>query len=441
MTINNYSDIDQEIVANNTSHSEAEKNLYHICDNIGPRFVGTPGYLESAEYMAEVFRGYGLDKVELEEFPLMAWKRGDVATLSIVSPMKRDIPCHELPYSGSTPKGGVSAEVIDIGSGTKDDLDRLGDQLKGKLALCTGLSSHRSDIYQACEARGAVGFLLSCPKPGGIFQTGSIKYNEQGSIPGFSISNESTLLIQRLSAKGIALKLQIESDSGCESDVTWNVVAEIRGTEFPDEWVVMGGHLDSHEISSGAFDNGAGAVLVTETARLLSSLKGQLKRSFRFILFSGEEVGLLGSHFHAESHAEELKRARFMLNADTPASGFPKGLHFHAMPSAESYMNELSKEMGEPLAFKSFFHSHSDHYPFVLQGLPTAGMGGGSEGPPMESWYHMEADTPDKVPFESVNAGASFAARFLLRASNEESWPFGHRSEEEVKELVASLGH
>lgn len=441
MSSNPYAEIDHKIVADNRSNSEAEKHLYHICDNIGPRFVGTPGYRASADYMASVFRSYGMDKVELEEFKLNAWKRGKIASLSIVSPMARELPCHELPYSGSTPVGGLSGQVLDVGAGTKEELEKIGDQLRGKIALCTGLSAHRSVIYQHCEELGAVAFLLSCPKPGGIFQTGSIKYNEQGSIPAFSISSESTSLIQRLTKKGIELELHVESDSSCEADVTWNIVGEFQGKDCPDEWVIMGGHLDSHEISSGAFDNAAGAVLVTETARLLSKIKDQLKRSFRFILFSGEEVGLLGSHFHAETRSEELKKARFMLNADTPATGFPKGLHFHAMPSGEDYMQELSKEMGEPLAFKSFFHSHSDHYPFVLQGLPTAGMGGGSEGPAMESWYHMEADTPEKVPFASVNAGSAFAARFLLRASNEENWPFEHRSQEEIDELVASLEH
>jgi carboxypeptidase Q len=436
-----YHDIDEQIVRENSERSEAEKHLNYICDDIGPRFVGTPGYIASAEYMADVFRGYGMDRVELEEFTLNVWRRDQSAFVKVLSPSERELPSYELPYSGFTSEEGVKGGVIDVGSGTKEEIEALGDQLKGNIALCTGLSSHRSEIYERCEERGAIAFLLGCPKEGSNFQTGSIKYNEAGKIPGFSISQESTLLLQRLIEKGAELELLVKSRSFCEKDVTWNVVAEIEGKENPDEWVLMGGHLDSHEISPGAFDNAAGAMLVTETARLLSFHKEKLKRSMRFILFSGEEVGLLGAYHHAKAHSNELKKARFMLNSDTPAAGFPKGLHFHAMPHGEQYIDKLSEEMGEPLTFKTFFHSHSDHYPFVLQGLPTAGMGGGSEGPKMDSWYHMEADTPEKVPFDSVNAGAAFAARFLFRASNEESWPFEHRTQGEVDRLVESLNH
>jgi len=436
MTSNPYFEIDQQILADNKGTSQIRRNLYHLCDMVGPRFVGTPGYRKAVDHMAQIFRGYNMDRVEREEFGLNVWRRGSKATVAIISPVARELPCHELPYSGSTPRGGAKAELVHIGKGTEGDFLALGDKVRGRMALCTGLSSHRSEIYKLCAARGAVAFLLTCPKPGGGFQTGSVCYNQQGAIPAFSISQESALLLQRLMDREPGLQLHVESDSICERDVSWNVVAELHGQDRPDEWVLMGGHLDSHDISPCAFDNGAGAVLVTETARLLSAHRLSLERSCRFVLFSAEEVGLLGSHHHAQVNTEQLKRTRFMLNADTPATGFPKGLFFHGIPSGEAFINELSQEFGEPLFFKSRYHCHSDHYPFILQGLPTAGMGGGPEGRKLESWYHMVGDTPEKVSLESLDAGAVFAARFLLRASNRKHWPFAHRSPAEVKALV-----
>ena len=120
-------------------------------------------------------------------------------------------------------------------------------------------------------------------------------------------------------ARNQALRFTLATDATIEQDTTWNVLGELRGSEYPDELVIMGGHLDSHEIGPGAFDNGAGVLMVIEAARLLAKQRTHLKRTIRFIGFAGEEVGLLGSHYHAKTHAAQLREARFMLNCVTPA--------------------------------------------------------------------------------------------------------------------------
>jgi Zn-dependent M28 family amino/carboxypeptidase len=241
------------------------------------------------------------------------------------------------------------------------------------------------------------------------------------------------LQIQRLAGKDEGV-FQLTTHGSLEPATTWNVVGELPGVEFPDELVVIGGHLDSHEIGPGAFDNAAGTVVVMEAARLLAKQRKHLKRTIRFIGFAGEEIGLLGSHCHAAKHAAELQKARFMLNCDMPSLGRPRGLAFHKCPKAEPYMALLAEQMETPVLCQNRAHCHSDHYPFILQGVPTAGVAGGKFGPAIQHFAHMAGDTPDKISLTDLRDTAAFIARMLVRAANDDQWPDMRRSAAEVSD-------
>ena len=433
MKNNPFESLDRDILGESGESGEMEKNLFALCDDIGPRFAGTRGYRDAADFMLEKFKSYGMDSAALEPFEFTAWRRGTPAEFSLCSPSEELFPCYDLPYSASTGPEGIIGELVDIGAGAAKDLEAIGDRLKGRLALVTKPGGHRMGIYAQCVKQEAVGFIWGNSVPGMMLATGSVTEAEPGKIPAASIAHESVLRIQRLlKHAGETCGFHLRTNSSVETDTTWNVVADLPGSTCPDEWVIIGGHLDSHDIGPAAYDNGAGAVMVLETARLMVKIRKHLKRSVRFIHFAGEEVGLIGSHYHARTHAEEMQKARFMLNCDMPSLGRPRGIAFHECPKAPDYMKMLEQQMEMELVCQNRSHCHSDHYPFILQGLPTAGVGGGPLGPKTQNFYHMAADTPDKVSLTDLRDCAAFAARFLIRAANDDNWPDMRRTKEEI---------
>lgn len=433
MNKNPFIDIDREILADSGTSREVEKNLLSLCDDIGPRFAGTDGYRRAADFMLGRYKSYGFENARLEPFPFTAWRRGKKAEFTTVSPRQHTFECYMLPYGAATGSEGIEAELVHIGNGSPDQINAHADDIRGRFVLspCTG--THRTEVYARCVELGAVGFVFSNSTPGMILATGSAANAEEGKIPAVGIAYETALYIQRLlKEKGKRPRFRLITSGGFEASTTWNVVAELPGTDFPDEPVIMGGHLDSHDIGPCAYDNGAGAVMVLEAARLLTARKRHLKRPIRFINFAAEEIGLLGSRYHASQHAEELRKARFMLNCDMPSLGRPRGLGFHECPKAATYLDALSEQMGMDLVCQNRSHCHSDHYPFILQGLPTAGVAGGKFGPAIQHFYHCAADTPDKISFTDLRDCAAFAARFLIRAANDENWPDMRRTPEEI---------
>lgn len=425
--------MEKKLLTDAADSVELTRNLATLCDGIGPRFAGTAGYRRAADFVLERFRDYRLENAHLEPFSFIAWRRGAPASLALIKPELRDIECYALPYSAATGENGVTAGIVDVGDGGAASVEANHRRIRGRFVLTDGAAGHRTVLYERCAALGARGFILSNPKPGMMLHTGTVANGKGGVIPAVSVAYESARLLQRLAADaGDALRLRLMVNATLEADTTLNVLGELRGSAHPDELVIIGGHLDSHEIGPGAYDNGAGVLMVMEVARLLARQRRQLKRTVRFIAFAAEEIGLLGSHYHAKSHAAELQKARFMLNCDMPSLGRPHGLGFHECPKGSAYLEKLSEAMGEPILCQNRHHCHSDHYPFILQRVPTAGVASGPLDPPLQQFIHMAADTVDKVPVAALQETAAFAACALLYIANDEQWPNMQRSKAEV---------
>jgi hypothetical protein len=135
-----------------------------------------------------------------------------------------------------------------------------------------------------------------------------------------------------------------------------------------------------------------------------------------------------------------MKGIRLMLNLDCLAMSRPKGFVFHKVPGAADYVDMLREQMQEPLPFRDHVHHHSDHFPFLLEGVPTAEIGGGFFNPGVKAFAHMAGDTPDKVSMIDLREESALAARLLLRALNDSQWPFRTRTPEEVDELLEKTG-
>lgn len=431
MAVNRFAEIDRKLAACSMASSEVEDDLAVLCDVVGPRFAGTPGYRRAANFMKNRFRAYKLDRAELEPFEFTAWRRGRrPAGLTMISPVRRQFECYDLPYSAATGKRGITAEIIDIGGGSAAEIKSAGRRIRGRFVLTDGSAGHRTELYRRCSEKGAAGFILGNRVEGMMLHTGTVANGKGGAGPAVSIACETARQIQRMLRQGM-VRMKLITESKLELAETWNVAGELTGVELPEELVIIGGHLDSHDIGPGAYDNACGSVLVIEVARLLASQRKHLKRTVRFIGFAAEEIGLLGSHQYARAHADELKKARFMLNCDTPSLGAPFGLAFHEYPAAESYIATIAKEMKMPLILQNRNHAHSDHYPFILQGVPTAGVGGGG-ALKNKRFDHMAADTFDKVPVAELRETSAFIASMIMRAANDERWPAKRRTKAAV---------
>ena len=324
-------DAERQLIGEIWTSDEAYLNLVYLCDEIGNRWAGSPSEHAAGEFIQSKLVAYGLEKVHLEPVPFGAWERGE-ATLRMTAPVERTFSCVALPYC---PAGEVEGELIDVGDGEEDDFARLGDAVRGKIAVSaaetnpvgrpSGKLSHRSDKLARAVAAGATAFVFVNQNPGLLHITGGI--GGPGGTPariiGIGVSWETGSAILRLAKReGGPGRLAIRTGGRFFENTSYNVVGELPGSRWPDELVLAGGHYDGHDISQGALDDGAGTVVGMEAARALAALPREaIGRTIRFILFCGEEVGLFGSWAYTAAHADEAARTRFMLNLDTAGRG------------------------------------------------------------------------------------------------------------------------
>ena len=436
---NPFLELDRAIIADAYTSDETRTVLLGLCDAVGIRFAGTDGEREGAEFIARKFDEYGMDSVSIEEFPFDAWRRGADARLAITGEISRAIPSIALPYGAPTPPDGIEAEIVDIGPGSAKDVERHRDQIRNRIVISEASAAHRSEVYGRIIKAGALAYVMPGRAPGMILPTGCVSFGAAGKIPAVGIPYESGQFLQRLLENG-PVRVRLHTYDTVEPGTCRNVVGEVRGTEHPDELVVVGGHMDSHDVAPGAVDNASGVTCAIEAARLVSLQRTHIKRTVRCIGFGGEEVGLLGSYDYADRHASEMAQIRLMLNLDCVVMSRPKGFVFHKIPGAGAYVESLRMQMREPLPFIDRVHNHSDHFPFLMKGVPTAEIGGGRFDPRVKAFAHMAGDTPDKVSFTDLREEAALAARLLLRAANDPNWPFGPRTPDEIDELLISTG-
>lgn len=427
MTADPYLAIDPALEQTSRDSDTLRRNLYHLCDTIGPRFSGTEGYRHAAQYMLELFKSYGLEQTQLEPFEIQAFRRGPDATLEMKFPAEERLACYELVYSAATGPDGAKANVLHLENGLPEHFKIHSDKITDQFVLITGGGRHRMDIYEDCVRHNAAGMIYTHHTPGMVLCSGSVGHGQPGDIPAVSIGREAGLKLARL-AETQTVTLQLTTQSFCEPTTTWNVIGELPGTTHPDEFIIVGGHLDSHEIGPGAYDNGAGAVTVMEIARLLASQRQHLQRTIRFIGFAAEEVGLLGSAYHAEAHADELNRARLMFNCDMPGTNPPWIVAAHRFAAFEDYVPKLNASMNESIAYRLATHHHSDHYPFTRRGVPGLALCGSRSEIKNPGFGHTAGDTPEKLPTGGLAHGALLSARIILRAANEDDWPMADES-------------
>lgn len=416
-------------------------NLEVLCDDFGSRWGGTEGERRAAEFLLGCFRDYGLSNARLEPFAYVGWERG-AAALRVIAPVEREIPCISLPMS---PPGVREGQFVYVGDGAPAEFAAAADRLPGAAAMvCSqpprGLNRtvHRSEKYHRTALAGAAVFVYMNQYAGYGPETGSIANDREALIPGVALSREHGELLRRLERRCGPLTLRVETTDRSRTMTSWNVVAELPGGSRTDEWILLGCHYDGHDISQGAHDPASGVVAVLEAARVLARhAADRTGCGIRFVEFGIEETGLLGAKRYAAEHRDELDSFRFMLNLDAAGSPGPKGLIVNRWPELTPFWTRCEREMAAELPIGQKTSAFSDHFPFFLEGVPTAMMGDPNHVNTGRGFDHTAYDTLDKVYLGDLREAASVAARLLLRMSLEEPWPAKRRSEEAVRALMA----
>ncbi len=443
-------EIDRQIAGEAWTSDRTYQNLLRLCDDFGHRFGGSDSEHRAAVYIEDRMKDYGLQNVEQHRFPMYSWTRG-TCLLAMTAPIERSFSAISMPYTNS---GNFEGDVVDVGEGEADDFARLGDRVKGKIVLTDAETnrpgeskSHRTDKYQRAVEAGAIACIFLNQNPGMLHISGALYARHPGgesvvdheaAIPGIGISYEAGSAIRRLAQRGTPrVRIRVENSTFISHSA--NVVGEIPGGELADEVILLGGHYDGHDISQGASDNAAGAVVAMEVGRLLAPFAGQLKRTVRIACFGCEEIGLLGSWHNAGSYADGKngKTLRLMVNLDGAGrgQGGQEILTATADSALASYFDRLVDEHNVKLDTRSSLSVHSDHFPYFMAGFPSVGLSSrdATAGMIGRGYGHTEADTVDKVNLRGLQSASMVVATVAAAVANDSDLPFERFDEAEVE--------
>lgn len=344
-----YAKVASEIIGTALVQSEAYEKLEYLSDRIGNRISGSPQLDQAIEWAVKSMKADGLENVHTEAAKVPHWVRGEEFA-EMVAPAKHKFTILGLGGTVGTPAEGITAEVVVVRN--FDELDKLGEQVKGKIVAYN--FPMRKDVSpdqgygEAVRYRGngairaakygAVGVLvrsvttvsLSTP------HTGAMRYQDDvPKIPAAAVTIENAELMQRLSLQGekIVVKLKLGAQTLPDADSA-NVIGEIRGSEHPEEVIVVSGHIDSWDVGTGSNDDGAGSVIAMEAVHTLARLKLRPRRTIRVVLFTNEENGLKGAVAYGETHKDEVSKHVATLEAD---SGGTRPVGFSFKGKDESY--------------------------------------------------------------------------------------------------------
>lgn len=432
--------------------TDVYRDIERLADQIGPRLTGSSPARQAEQYVLERMREIGLNDVHSEAWLLArSWQRGP-ATASLVAPFSLPIPIAAYGWSGSTPhQTGTASVVLLDADKVAEHLDVLvrsqGASWRGKILLVSNRSSAPMGVYanllplvKAATAAHGIAVLRHDTRPGaGMVHAEPLsavlpKAIDPTLIPALDLPEECDELLEHLLRSGQTVRMQISVHNGFStgSVASRNVVGEIQGAVSPEQVVLVGAHLDSWDLGTGATDDGFGATAVLGVAQALVQSRLRPRRTIRFVLFTGEEQGLLGSTAYVQAHREELSNvvAAFALDwgagriVKLPVSG-----HLELLPILRQ-LNTLAPELGlEPPSDGWMFMT--DAYAFTLVGLP--GIAPLVQSPAYYEQAHSVEDTLDKVKSADLQQSVAVLslASFLLADSPE--LPKTHFTEQQTR--------
>ena len=397
--------------------TEGYDRLTYLCYRIGARLSGSPALERAIAWAVEQMKAAGLSNVRVIPAKVPHWVRG-AESARMLEPVDKPLHMLGLGMSVGTPPGGIAADVVAVSS--FEELARLGrGQVQGKVVLYNEVYRgygetvpYRSAGPSRAAALGAVAVLVRSVTPLAmqIPHTGTLRYDEsQPRIPAAAVSPEDAMMMARLCAGGVRVKVRLEMEARTEPDAdSGNAIGEIPGRERPEEVVVMGGHIDSWDVGQGAQDDGAAIMASLQAAALIKKLGLQPRRTLRVAFWVNEENGSRGAQAYRAWVGDQIGSHAAAIEMDGGAET-PRG--FGAAVDQRSF--ETLRQIGkllDPIGAGEITTGGGgeDIAPLLLDGVP--GLAERAAGTHYFDWHHTEADTLDKVDPEDFRKSVAAMA-------------------------------
>jgi carboxypeptidase Q len=471
--------LDKKILAEAKNGSGIMANLTYLSDMIGPRLTGSAALKKANEWTAEKMRSYGLSNVHLEGWTIpVGWERG-TASMKIIEPnIGRPLTVAAMGWTPGT-NGKITGEVVVLNAKNSQELAKYKGKLKNAIVLrgepariagvtergfgferrranvdekgnrkgdgkkengkadappprpqrdFQAMMNFRRELNDFLHKEGAAVLLMDAQKPHGLLNMtgswrGTDRVNASEPLPSLFVVHEHYAQLYRLATRPAPAKTCVEVEIDNKSIPgpvpVYNTVGEIPGTEKPDEFVVLGAHLDSWDLGQGTTDNGTGSCVVLEAARILVKSGIRPKRTIRFVLFTGEEQGLHGSKEYVKSHKDEMAKTSMALVHDT-GTGKVVGFYMQGRevckPILEKELVSL-KELGVT-EYNMNSMNGTDHASFDDEKVNVPGFAVMQDPAEYRFSHHSQSDTLDKAREPDLIQGAQVLAVAGVRIAN-----------------------
>lgn len=433
LTVEEYQETADRIVARARSQETGWNRLSELCTRFPHRLSGTQPLEDCIDWVLEQMVLDGFDNVRGEAVEVPHWERR-AEELTVLGEAPYRLGVIALGGSISTPTGGLEAPVLVVTS--FEDLERRKEEAAGKIVVYNvpfttygETGRYRWDGPSKAAQVGAVASLVRSVTPNSLatVHTGGMSYDEKYErIPAGAISVEAASMFERQQRSGIPARVKLVLETEVFPDApSRNVIAEIRGSEKPNEVVVLGGHIDGWDVGEGAQDDAGGILICWEALRLLKSLGMRPRRTIRVVLWTNEENGLRGAKGYRAAHDEEVANHVLAIESDYGTfhpTGYTYGGNEMARSELQSVVNLLRSSVGPMEITKG--GGGADIGPLMAQGVPGAGLMHKDE---RYFWYHhSDADTLEKIDKEDFrNCVATLAVTVFVVADMPQRLTFG----------------
>jgi Iap family predicted aminopeptidase len=432
--------INAEVLEN----SKAYTTLKEATSTIGHRLTGSENGKKAEEYTFNKFKEYGYD-VQFQEFETKAWARGTIA-VTIDGDTVKAVTLGHAPVEAD-----VTGELVDMGNGLEADYTAQPGAAKDKLVLVyIGVlegspegtrNLHRSEKTAIAIKNGAKGVVIFNQVDKGVLLTGTASVTgELIPIPAICIAKEKGFELKEKLKTGKKVQAHITMTNHSDVIKARNVVATLKGSELPEEKIIIGGHLDSWDLATGAIDNGIGSFAILDIARAFKANKLQPKRTIQFVMFMGEEQGLLGSTYMVDQAVKDgsIENIKYMFNIDM--GGNPIGVNAGGKLSDTTFFKNIGVEIAAiDTIYKNKFSNrsglHSDHQPFMLEGVPILSITSNLDRS-IYGCYHSDCDDFNLVNEAHIRNTARFGTMILYALANAEKLPAYKMDSETTKQFM-----
>jgi hypothetical protein len=430
--------------------SPIDKQLRVLTDEIGGRVPGTSAMDLAVQWGLTSFKAAGGENVHAEPFTIaQGWGEG-ATSFQVTAPVQFKVRAVSFGWSPAI-AAPINARVVNVGDGTEADFAMAGNIAGAIVVARTGVLNKLDDLFeeylkapgvidQAVKGKAAAVAFLASREHDILYRHIHTQSGKIDVIPLLVIAREDGERIARLQEAGQKLQARLVMPNKIGGAIkSSNVMAEIRGSEKPNEIVVLGAHLDSWELGTGALDNGCNAALVVDALRTLKAAGVKPKRTIRFVLFSGEEQGLLGSKAYVSQHRKEMDNvvAALIIDEGTGAvEGFSLGGRGDVEPALKPIVAPLQQWNATGLTTDAFWGT--DNLDFLLEGVPT--LVANQDAANYLVNYHATSDTFDKVNMPQLKKHVAMMSYMAFAIADAQERIGKRQTREEVEQLMKQTG-